>query len=73
MSSNEAQFNDPLTPREEQVMACIVSGRLNREIGIDLGISERTVEVHRIRIRTKLGARNSADIVRIALARPSND
>ena len=38
---------DSLTPREREVMKWVVSGRLNKQIGADLGISEITVKVHR--------------------------
>jgi DNA-binding CsgD family transcriptional regulator len=57
-----------LTPRERQVLAQIAAGASNKEVGRHLGISPRTVEVHRARIMDKLGARNTADLVRIALS-----
>ena len=57
----------PLTPREREVLAQIASGASNKESGRQLGISPRTVEVHRARIMEKLGARNAADLVRIVL------
>lgn len=63
-------LNDPLTAREAQVLASIVSGRMNKETARDLGISPRTVEVHRSRIMVKIGARNIADLVRIAIIAP---
>lgn len=56
-----------LSPREGEVLALIVAGDRMKEIGISLGISHRTVEVHHMHIKAKLGARNAADIVRIAL------
>jgi FixJ family two-component response regulator len=56
-----------LTPREREVLARIVAGSSNKEAGRTLGISPRTVEVHRARIMEKLGAKNAADLVRIAL------
>jgi two-component system response regulator FixJ len=56
-----------LTPRERVVLQHIVDGRSNKEAGIALGISARTVEVHRARIMEKLGARNTAHLVRIVL------
>lgn len=64
------KLNDRLSERESQVLAAIVAGRETKEIGRDLGISHRTVEAHRIHIREKLGARNTADIVRIAMTLP---
>jgi FixJ family two-component response regulator len=59
-----------LTPRECEVLAAVTAGSSNKEIGRRLGISPRTVEVHRARIMEKLGARNAADLVRIVLAPP---
>lgn len=56
---------DQLTPREREVLECIALGASNKEAGRQLGISPRTIEVHRARIMEKLGARNTADLVRI--------
>ncbi len=56
-----------LTPREREVLAQITSGASNKEAGRNLGISMRTVEVHRAHIMQKLRARNAADLVRIVL------
>ncbi|HWP27012.1 MAG TPA: response regulator [Xanthobacteraceae bacterium] len=56
-----------LTPREREVLAQITSGASNKEAGRNLGISMRTVEVHRAHIMHKLKARNAADLVRIVL------
>lgn len=61
-----------LTPREREVMDYTVAGRHNREIAAALGISPRTVEVHKARMMDKLGVTNVADLVRLNLAaRPS--
>lgn len=57
-----------LTPREREVLAQIAGGASNKEAGRRLGISPRTVEVHRARIMEKIGARNAADLVRIVLS-----
>lgn len=57
-----------LTPRENQVLSVIAGGASNKEGGRQLGISTRTFEVHRANIMDKLGARNAADLVRIALS-----
>jgi len=56
-----------LTRRELEVLKEITDGASNKEAGRTLGISPRTVEVHRARIMDKLGARNAADLVRIVL------
>lgn len=56
-----------LTPRERQVLQLITNGQSNKEAGRELGISPRTIEVHRARVMEKLGARNTADLMRIVL------
>jgi FixJ family two-component response regulator len=56
-----------LTRREYEVLTQIAAGSSNKEVGRHLGISPRTVEVHRARIMEKIGARNGADLVRIVL------
>lgn len=61
-----------LTPREHDVLREITSGASNKEAGRRLGISPRTIEVHRARIMEKLGARNAADLVRIVLTTTGN-
>ena len=58
---------DLLTPRECDVLGQIAGGRSNKEAGRELGISPRTIEVHRARIMDKLGAKNATDLVRIVL------
>lgn len=58
-----------LTPREREVLQLISSGQSNKEAGRELGISPRTVEVHRARVMEKLGAKNTADLMRIVLAK----
>lgn len=57
-----------LTPRERDVLQQVVDGRSNKEAGLALGISSRTVEVHRARVMQKLGAKNTAHLMRIVLA-----
>ncbi len=61
-----------LTPREHDVLREITAGASNKEAGRLLGISPRTIEVHRARIMEKLGARNAADLVRIVLTSTGN-
>lgn len=65
--SRSASLLSELTPREREVMVLVVEGRHNREIGPALGISVRTVEVHKARLMSKLGVDNVADLVRISL------
>jgi FixJ family two-component response regulator len=55
-----------LTPRERQVMARVVEGRLNRQIAVELGITEGTVKVHRGQVMQKMGATSVPDLVRMA-------
>ncbi len=55
-----------LTLRERQVMALVVSGKLNKQIGGDLGISEITVKAHRGRVMRKMDVRSLAALVRVA-------
>lgn len=57
-----------LTRRERDVLAQILDGKSNRQAGQDLGISPRTIEVHRARIMKKLGAHNAVQLVKSALA-----
>ncbi|MFC0250462.1 response regulator transcription factor [Massilia consociata] len=59
-----------LTPREREVMELVVAGRHNREVAEDLGISVRTVEVHKARVMEKLGVGSIADLVRQYLQNP---
>lgn len=56
---------ESLTPREREVMEGVVAGRLNKQIGGDLGISEKTVKVHRGRVMEKMGAASIAELVRL--------
>jgi FixJ family two-component response regulator len=59
---------EPLTRRERDVLGQIVSGASSKEAGRQLGISFRTIEVHRANIMEKLGAKNVADLIRIVLS-----
>ena len=56
-----------LTPREREVMDLVVTGRHNREVAEALGISTRTVEVHKARLMAKLGVDNVPGLVRLSL------
>ncbi|MGB6662863.1 MAG: response regulator [Xanthobacteraceae bacterium] len=55
-----------LTPREREVLAHVIAGRLNKQIAADLGTVEKTIKVHRGRMMGKLGVRTVADLVRLA-------
>jgi FixJ family two-component response regulator len=57
---------DSLTPREHEVFILVVSGMLNKQIAFDLGMSEKTVKVHRARVMDKMKAKSLADLVRMA-------
>jgi len=61
--------HESLTPREREVLSYIAGGASNKEAGRLLGISPRTIEVHRARIMEKIGAKNAADLVRIVLSK----
>ena len=56
-----------LTPRERQVMELVVEGNSNKVIAIDLGVSERTVEIHRGRVMRKMGAESLPHLVRMVI------
>ena len=55
-----------LSPREQQVMMLVTTGRMNKQVAGDLGLSEITVKIHRAAAMRKMGARTLADLVRMA-------
>jgi two-component system, LuxR family, response regulator FixJ len=57
-----------LTPRESEVLHFIISGKPNKVIAFELGISQRTVENHRARLMMKTHASNVAELIKIAMA-----
>jgi FixJ family two-component response regulator len=57
---------DSLTPREHQVFAHVVSGKLNKQIAFELGTTERTIKAHRARVIKKMQAKSLADLIRLA-------
>ena len=57
---------DSLTPREREVFALVVSGKLNKQIAFKLGTSERTIKAHRSRVMKKMQANSLADLIRLA-------
>ena len=58
---------ESLTPREREVMSHVVDGKANKVIAIDLGLSERTVEIHRANVMEKMAARSVAHLVKMHL------
>jgi RNA polymerase sigma factor (sigma-70 family) len=56
-----------LTPRETQVLELVVQGKANKVIAGDLGVSQRTVEIHRARVMEKMQVRSLAQLVRIVM------
>jgi FixJ family two-component response regulator len=57
-----------LTPREREVLAGVVAGRLNKQIAHDLGMAEKTVKIHRARMMQKMEADSLASLVRMVVA-----
>ena len=69
-SAARSEINDrikALTSREFEVMGLVVEGKPNKEVAFDLGLSPRTVEIHRARVMQKMRAGSLADLVRMAL------
>lgn len=62
-----AQHIERLTRREKDVLEHLVAGRSNKEVGLKLGISPRTVEIHRARLMEKMTADSLAQLVRMAI------
>lgn len=65
VSEVRAHF-EALTPREQEVIAFVTAGLMNKQIAAELGVSEITVKVHRGNVMKKMGARSLADLVRMA-------
>ncbi len=66
--ANAQRRLDALTPREHEVFERVASGQANKVIAIELGISERTVEIHRSQVMRKTESRSLADLVRLKLS-----
>ncbi len=66
-SEQTAERLEALTPREREVTGLVVKGKASKQIAAELHISQKTVEVHRMHIMEKLGARSVVDVVRTVL------
>ncbi|MFI4941477.1 MAG: response regulator transcription factor, partial [Burkholderiales bacterium] len=54
-----------LTPREREVLALVVEGKMNKQVAAELGTVEKTIKVHRARVMTKMKVRSLAELVRL--------
>ena len=59
---------DSLSPREQQVMALVTTGLMNKQIAADVGLSEITIKIHRAHAMKKMHANSLADLVKMAEA-----
>jgi two-component system, LuxR family, response regulator FixJ len=64
---------ESLTPREREVLALVTSGKANKVMAGDLGVSQRTVEIHRARVMEKMGATSLAQLVRMVMDLDENN
>lgn len=58
---------ESLTPREREVLTMVTAGKANKVMASDLGVSQRTVEIHRARVMEKMGATSLAQLVRMVM------
>ena len=63
----QARF-ESLTPREQEILALVAAGLMNKQIAAEIDLAEITVKIHRGRVMKKMGARSLADLVRMAEA-----
>jgi len=59
---------DTLTPREKEVMLCVIEGKRNKNIAFDLNISQSTVEAHRSKVMDKMSAASLSNLMRMAIS-----
>jgi two-component system response regulator FixJ len=64
---------ESLTPREREVLTLVTSGKANKVMAGDLGVSQRTVEIHRARVMEKMGAASLAQLVRMVMDLDESD
>ncbi|HTK99493.1 MAG TPA: response regulator [Pseudomonadales bacterium] len=64
---------ETLTPREREVLAAVVAGKLNKQIAFDLGIVEQTVKYHRARIMERMRAKSVAELMHIVARADARD
>ena len=69
-SRNGKEDEQHLTDRERQVLQMIAEGKSNKEIALELGISPKTVSVHRTNIMSKLNVQNTVELIRFATNNP---
>jgi DNA-binding NarL/FixJ family response regulator len=67
---NKKEADQHLTDRERQVLNLIVEGKSNKEIALELGISPKTVSVHRTNLMLKLDVQNTVELIRYAASNP---
>jgi len=65
-SEKVSSLIDTLTPREKEVLRWVITGKLNKQIAHALGVTEKTVKVHRGRVMQKIGVSSVAELVRLA-------
>jgi len=71
--SHIREQHETLTPREREVLALVASGKANKVMAADLGLSQRTIEIHRARVMEKMGASSLAHLVRMVLDLEESD